>query len=310
MRVLHLLEMSCKDIEKLIPKISECGFTHVQIGNICPLKSDMYPNELNRKHGYKCGRNMYSDWYKLYQQLKFEVGNKEIGSKEDLTNLCRVANEYNVKIVVDFVPRHLANPETAGKDMIPNDKCDPEILAREDSFLYRIPMKDGDRFSEIWHCNKLPSLNYTSPFIISKYEKYLDELVECGVEGLRIDMAKHIALPSEGGELFWNMIKKYKEQYGLDIYGETIECGDDMLNKFIQESGIMALTDYKGYWDRNKTVKMIYSHDHALTWNTDVPNENVIKGYYDLCENNPNTLFYTVDYKGWDDPRVIEANRK
>ena len=106
------------------------------------------------------------------------------------------------------------------------------------------------------------------------------------------------------------MIKKYKEQYGLDIYGETIECGDDMLNKFIQESGIMALTDYKGYWDRNKTVKMIYSHDHALTWNTDVPNENVIKGYYDLCENNPNTLFYTVDYKDWDDPRVIEANRK
>ena len=56
MRILHLLEMNVKDIEKQIPKISECGFTHVQIGNICPLKSDMYNNELNRKYGYKCGR--------------------------------------------------------------------------------------------------------------------------------------------------------------------------------------------------------------------------------------------------------------
>lgn len=309
MRVLHLLEMSIKEIIQLVPRIAEAGFTHIQIGNVCPLKSKMYPNELNKKYGYPYKRNRYSDWWKLYQPLRFEIGNEEIGSKGDLIELCKVADKYNIKIVIDFVPRHLASSERRYEDMVPNKNCDPEILAREDSFLYRIPMKYGDRFSEIWHCNKLPSLNYTSEFIISKYTTFLKEIVNCGVKGIRIDMAKHIALPSEGGKLFWEMIKYFKEEYKLDIYGESIQCGDDILNKILDETNIMVLTDYIGYNRSDRTVKFIYSHDIALTDEMDIENEKVIEGYCKICENNPNTLFYTMDYKDWDDPRVAQANK-
>ena len=309
MRVLHLLEMKINDIIPLIPEIAKCKFTHIQIGNVAKLKSSLYPNELNRINGYKCGRNIYSDWFKLYQQLAFEIGNDEIGSREDLIKLCKVATEYNIKIVADVVLRHLANGEKRDQDnMEPNSKCDKEILSNRENFLYKIPMQYKNRFSEIWHCNNLPSLNYTSDFIIAKYEKYLSDLIICGVKGLRVDMAKHFALPSEGGQKFWNVLKHFKESYNIDIYGETIQCGDEFLDQFIKETGIMTLSDYIGYQDKDMMVKFIYSHDMALTDNIDIDNERVIKGYHKICENNPNTLFYTVDYKGWNDPKVIEAN--
>lgn len=307
MRTLHLLEVKYNKIKEMIPKIKENNFDAVQIGNSAKLKSHLYPNELNKKYGHPYKRNIYADWYKLYQNLMFEIGN-DLGTKEELEELCEVANEYNVIIVTDFVPRHLANGDR-GNQMNPNPNCDKDLLAHPECFLDKIKMNDHDRHSVIWNCNDLPSLNYTNDLVLSKYRKYLQELMDCGIRGIRIDMAKHFALPSEGGSKFWNLINEFKDKYNLVVYGECIQCSDDLLNRYIQETGIMVLTDYVGFWDREKTMAMIYSHDHALTWNTDVPNNKVIDGYCRLCATHNHTLFYTMDYLNWDDPRVREANK-
>ena len=67
MRILHLLEVKYNKIKEMIPKIRENNFDAVQIGNSAKLKSHLYLNELNKKYGYPYKRNIYADWYKLYQ---------------------------------------------------------------------------------------------------------------------------------------------------------------------------------------------------------------------------------------------------
>ena len=96
MRILSLFDCSLKEIEGLIPIIKEQGFDAVQISPLQKTKDD------NSK-----------EWWMLYQPISMEIGNR-IGSKEELKELCDVANNYGVYVIADVVVNHLAGSNNEG----------------------------------------------------------------------------------------------------------------------------------------------------------------------------------------------------
>ena len=83
-RIIDALEWSLRDIINAIPDIAEKGYTGVQTSPVQPHKEIM--------EQYR-----HDEWYKLFQPLGFSIGN-DLGTKEDLIELCEVAHKYNVKI--------------------------------------------------------------------------------------------------------------------------------------------------------------------------------------------------------------------
>jgi hypothetical protein len=295
-RGLHLINQPIKKVISSIPLISYQGFTWVQISNLCPTKSE---------------EGQWHEWWKLYQSKDFSLGNY-LGSKEDLKELCRVAKSYNIKIAYDIVLRHTANGDW-GDSKQPNTQVPEELRNNKECWLPKMDMNHYDRYSTTHHCNDLPSLNYDNEIVRKHYSKLIDELGECGVDMLRVDMAKHFALPSEGSD-FWLFLNNKAKEYGMTIYGEMIQCGQDLMTQYIVETGMDVLIDDRAFWDKNKSVVMAYSHDHCWTWNCHCDDESVIRGWEDVCKNNPKTLFFSEDYSRnksgmlWADERIREIN--
>lgn len=297
-RGLHLINQPIKQIIASIPLIAYQGFNWVQVSNLCPTKSE---------------EGKWHEWWKLYQSKNFSLGNY-LGTKEDLKELCKIAHLNGIKIAYDTVLRHTANGDY-GNSKEPNIQVPEELRNNPQCWLDKIDMNHYDRYSVTHHCNDLPSLNYDNEVVRKHYSKLIDELGECGVDMLRIDMAKHFALPSENSD-FWNFLNTKAKEYNMTIYGEMIQCDHELMCKYIRETGIDVLIDDRSFWDRNKSVLMAYSHDHCWTWNTHCSDESVIKGWEEVCCTNPKTLFFsedrTSDRSGmlWTDRRVREINLK
>ena len=116
MRILSLFDCPLEEIKGLVPIIKEQGFDAVQISPLQKTKDDSS-----------------KEWWMLYQPISMELGNK-IGSKEELKQLCDVANSYGVYIIADVVVNHLAGSDNEGS-LTPHQNCDKELLYNPDSFI-------------------------------------------------------------------------------------------------------------------------------------------------------------------------------
>lgn len=292
MRGLHLPTVPLAKIEKDLLLIKEQGFDYVQISNLTPTKSE----EGNH------------DWWKLYQPMSFKIGNY-LGGFEDLKRLCTKAHELGLKISYDVVIRHCANGEDNNTlQPHPSVELPKRILENKDCWLEKIQVNYGNRFSETHYCTDLPALNYDHRYVVCMYYEYFKQLHEAGVDLLRVDQAKHFALPSEHSG-FWNFFRSICEEFGFQAYGEMIQASHELMDKYVRETNLLLLTDAQWYWDKYRTVVMAYSHDHAWTWNMHVDNEHVIRGWQHICKHFPNTLFFSEDMECWKDSRVKEANQ-
>ena len=79
--ILHAFQWELRRVIDNLDKISKSGYNAVQISPISPTK-----DENN------------SEFWMLYQPIDFTVGNKQIGSREDLVKLCEKASSYGIEI--------------------------------------------------------------------------------------------------------------------------------------------------------------------------------------------------------------------
>ena len=192
--ILHCFNWKYSDIEAELPAIAEAGFTSVQTS----------PAQPSVKSG---------TWYWLYQPLGFYVGTNDLGSKEDLEDLCDEAEKYDINVIVDVVANHLAGDHTN----IQGDLKDSQYWH---TYGKVTSWADSDQVinGEIG----MPDLNSEHPYVYQTVSNYIDELQDLGVDGIRWDAAKHIGLPSEGCN-FWPEVT----DQGLYHYGEILVGPDD-----------------------------------------------------------------------------------
>ena len=233
MKILHLFQWRLGDIIPMIPTVKEQGFDAIQISPIQGTKDSGM------------------EWWKLYQPTNFKIGNTQIGTKEQLRELCAIANQYGIKVIVDVVFRHVAgDPQNP---LAPHKDVDPDLLP----YLCKeqIPCNNyEDRWQCTHRCTGMPMFDYNNPNYRVKVIDFLNELLDCGVWGFRLDQLKHYALPQEGSDFL-----TYLQPY--NFYGECFFCDQWVLDEYSKY--MKVLTDGRPS-DISRLVAKFETHDDFL----------------------------------------------
>jgi len=189
-----------------------------------------------------------STWWAFYQPLSFSIGdNSALGSKEELSELCREADKYGICILVDVVVNHMANIDD---DHVEEDGT-PVVLpavADYEPLLYNNRNEDVDGIGLTFHHNRnaagsgaetqvyaygnLPDLNTANPYVQERVRALLFECIDAGVDGFRFDAAKHVEterdpdFPSE----FWNNTLEAAKDYYREKTGKELYAYGEILN--------------------------------------------------------------------------------
>ena len=282
--ILHCFDWTLADIQEEIPNIAKAGFTAVQTSPVHE----------------RAGKG--SVWYDVYRPYDFKIGNG-LGTEADLKALCAKAHEYGVKVIVDVVANHTDHPNVA------------ERLKDESLYHDRFGVGNWhDRHQVTFGMIGMWDLDTNNPTVQAIIKQYIQDLKACGVDGIRWDAIKHIALPSEGDSFMQNVVDQEMYNYGeiLDSTGGN----DNVL--FPEYQTYMSITD-NGYGNgfansfaggsinesvgnfnrRNaKTEKLVYwgeSHDTYANDGGESKNksQNVIdRAYAVVAGNNGATALY------------------
>lgn len=214
--ILHCFNWKYNDIKAELNNIAEAGFTTIQTSPAQP--------------GSGTGT-----WWWLYQPLGFYIGTSELGTKAELESLCKEAENYGIKVIVDVVANHLAGDHSRIEEDLKPSK-------------YWHTFGGGIDWKNRWQVTHgeigMPDIATENSYVQQKVGKYMQELKSVGVDGIRWDAAKHIGVPSEDDN-FWSSVTKY----GLYNYGEILTGPDD--RETGNEDIMKEYTDYITVTDSN-----------------------------------------------------------
>ena len=205
--ILQCFNWTLSQIKAELPNIAAAGFTSVQT-------SPLQPHD---------GSNQ---WYWLYQPTKFTIGN-ELGSLNDLKSLCTEADKYGIKIIVDVVSNHVAGSDSGNLA----NSVDSVFKNNKSTYFHNLGSHGSanDRYSTTQKNYGMPDLNSENTNIQNMVYNYVNSLKSAGVDGVRWDAAKHIALPSEECGFWSKMAQIDMYQYG-EILGQPADDESDADN--------------------------------------------------------------------------------
>ena len=257
--ILHCFNWSYNEIREALPDIAAAGYTAVQTSPVQQAKD--YDASYTDSKG---------QWWKLYQPLGLRIApdvdgvpTSFLGTKAELTALCREAESYGIYVIVDIVANHLANKTGGGYyvngEVNLSEQVDAEYQNHPEYFHTNTDgVNDGSRYNMTQNQMGMPDLNTANEYIQEQVYGLLKECVDCGVDGFRFDAAKHIELPGDpdASSDFWPAIlngsdtdgdilgiRNYAGANNLFIYGESLSgsAGESWVDEFT--GNYMALTD-------------------------------------------------------------------
>lgn len=271
--ILHCFNWTLSQIKAELPQIAAAGFTSVQT-------SPLQPHDGN------------SHWYWLYQPTKFTVGN-DLGSYNDLKDLCTEAHKYGVKIIVDVVANHVAGSDNGNLA----NAVDSVFKNNKSTYFHNLGARGNadDRYSTTQKNIGMPDLNSENTAIQNMVYNMVISLKNAGVDGVRWDAAKHIALPSENCA-FWSKmaqidIFQYGEILGSPADGATTTQNKEWITEYAQYIGVSD-TVYSAAL--MSAVRDGTTYKNAGNWNKSIDASKIVNWSesHDSYSNEPN-------YGGW-----------
>lgn len=249
---------SFNTIAKNIPEIAKAGFTAVQTSPIstCLVGDKGGMSILSEKNG---------KWYYHYQPTNnFKIGNYQLGTEKEFEQMCKVAKQYNVKIIVDAVLNHCTTKYDLIADEIKN--IPGGALHKNDEIF------DFDNRHDLTQKALLSlwDLNTQNENVQKAALKFLRKCTELGASGFRFDAARHIELPVPWDDPsyasnFWPTVLKNGAEFN---YGEILQGSADNIEGY---SALMNVTA---------------SH-YGLVLRSAVKNQDILaKNISDYCVNN------------------------
>ncbi|MEO2600938.1 alpha-amylase family glycosyl hydrolase [Clostridium butyricum] len=289
------------DVKGLLSKIAEQGFNVIQVSPLQQHKEKDNPT-----------------WWLAYQITNFQIGNR-LGNVSDLINLCKEADKYGIKIIVDCVFNHTANDNN--NNYIPSEEVDYNIRSRQDFFLNnRRSIEDyNNRWQVVNWDIDLPSLNYNNKEYQDIVIEYLNSLISCGVKGFRFDACRHIPTNTDYDKRnncnsnFWERVLSHlnnKEQ--LFMYGEVLDSSTELVDSYCKYMNVGINNNSGSY--KSELVKWFLSHDDINTFGIakDKYNRDVtIREWEYLLKTNRDSsvLFYPFEYDNtWEDKEIKRIN--
>ncbi|MBQ9743365.1 MAG: InlB B-repeat-containing protein, partial [Ruminococcus sp.] len=200
---------------------------------------------------------MSQSWV-YYQPISFSIETNSysaLGTKEDFENMCDVAHQYGVKVIVDAVFNHMANDMTENTihpnitaEIRDNSNCWHDISINTSNY--------SDRYNITQYClSGLPDLNTSNSIVQTHCTNFLKECIDAGADGFRFDAVKHIETPSDNSSFasnFWPNVLGAATEYAQSssrgitpyYYGELLDDpGDGNVGAY---TAYMSVTDNQG----------------------------------------------------------------
>ncbi|MBB4910051.1 carbohydrate-binding module family 20 domain-containing protein [Actinophytocola algeriensis] len=135
-------------------------------------------------------------WWDVYQPYSYKL-NSRFGTQAEFAAMISTCHAAGIKVYTDAVVNHTAAQTGTGYDgTVIGDKYDPPMYDRGE---YNVDVCDRDiaNWSDLWevqHCEllDLPDLDTSDAGVRGKLAGYLNSQLALGVDGFRVDAAKHI----------------------------------------------------------------------------------------------------------------------
>ena len=266
--IFQALNWKIKDVNNHLDEIKKVGFNTIQLSPLQGIKEENY------------------DFWVYYQPINYKIGNN-LANKNDLIELCKKANNLDIKIIVDVVFHHVAY--YMHNDL--SDKVDSEIRNIKDLW-YDTSFTDIRDYNSGWECTHLslgglPALNLSSKELRKLQFNYLIDLRECGVNGARFDALKHLAYENR---YFEEMRESVGSEFINNSYGECIDCSHETL-RFYQQF-IKCGTNIGVSKDETNLVLWVYSHDDENTFGKKMRDDIINSEFRFLRDNYKADILY------------------
>ncbi|GAA0494234.1 alpha-amylase family protein [Streptomyces olivaceiscleroticus] len=134
-------------------------------------------------------------WWTSYQPVSYKIAGR-LGDRDAFASMVSACHKAGVKVVADAVINHMSSGSGTGTGGTQYTKYDyPGYFKDQDFHSCRKDISDyGDR-DDVQNCELvgLSDLDTGSDAVRTTIAKYLDDLRSLGVDGFRIDAAKHMA---------------------------------------------------------------------------------------------------------------------
>lgn len=267
--ILHCFDWPASSVKEELANIAAAGFGSVQL------------SPLQRPDVKASG----TSWHDLYRPYDLAFKSSDFCSEQDLRDLCSAAHQYGIKVIVDVVANHV--DKTSGYH---DTWWDSNGRIRWDGGI------DYNNRYSITHgqLGDYGDINSESSEVQARAKSYVEFLKGCGVDGIRWDAAKHIALPSENCG-FWSTVTSVS---GMYHYGEILNDDGTPINEY---ATLMSVTDnrysnsaaqsndgiqqgYGGTWVVDRGVadnKMVYWGESHDTYSNDEWSQNCSQSVID-----------------------------
>ena len=223
--ILHAWNWSYNTIKNNLADIYAAGYTTVQTSPV------QQPKDYSRSY-----TDVGGQWWKLYQPVSLSIASSSwLGTKSDLTALCSAADNYGIKIICDIVANHLGSGNGNGGLSTQVATYESDIYNNTGSTLWNSSVPSGDYSVEAVvrsTYGSRPDLNTANVTVQKRVISLLKECIDCGVDGFRWDMAKHIETLSDGyfASNFWANVIGPATTYAQSTKGITLYNYGEILN--------------------------------------------------------------------------------
>ncbi len=229
-------------------------------------------------------------WWQDYQPVSYQIENTRRGTGEDFERMVETCAENGVRIYVDAVINHMTGPGegtgSAGTEWTqyeyPDLFGDGDAAYSRDNFgpCYE-GIEDWEDKEEVQNCQLLglSDLDTGDPDVQDQIVRYMNELVDLGVAGFRVDAAKHIP-EGDMGEIvdrlnevpaFGGTPHLYHEVYGDDTIPYTAYTPYGQVTNFdymrdvaasFADGDIVDLTSISDHGDLSSDEAVVFIDNH------------------------------------------------
>lgn len=261
MRILNLFNWKLNDVEKQLNTIKKQGFDCVQISTLQPLYI-----EDSCKWWNSCATKSYS------------IGN-HFGNINDLINLCKNAQKFDIKIMTEIIP-------------IFKDQIDDYTIGKINY--------------------KFLGLGNEESFSLEEEKQIINLLfilINCGIQGIVLSYPQ-LKLPSEENS-FVEKLFKMCDLNNIKMYSYCMNMSPNRIDEY--NNYFEIVTDFQNY-TISSTIKYIESpysyYDYNFGITSSLSSVQISDKYKDLCEEYENTIYYARPFDDeWKSDKIREANK-
>ncbi len=309
-----ILQVWCWDFETIkenMSTIAYAGFTSIQTVPINACIGEEAKMELG-------GPGM---WYNHYQATDWKIGNYQVGTRDEFIEMCKEADKYGIKVLVDVAPNHTSAPKLVADDL-------KNAAGGEDKLYHPNGFKSIKRYGDRLECTSmamggLADVDTENKGFQDYFIAYLNDCIECGADGFRFDTAKHIALPddpkaTDAENNFWPRVTtEVTNAENIFMYGEVLAGDNERLGAYTEMldgacasaygaqvrsavmSGTLRMSALLGYSvdasvSPRKLVTWVESHDNYINDSTygGFANEDIVLGWALIAAREGGTPLY------------------